>query len=81
LHALRSLLSVQQTIIHDKQCFELYGYDVLVDSDLNPWLLEVNASPSLSAENPSDLALKSKLISHVLDVVDMERKLNGFEER
>ncbi|CAM9426071.1 unnamed protein product [Scytosiphon promiscuus] len=79
--AFLSLLSVQKTIIHDKHCFELYGYDVLIDNRLKPWLLEVNASPSLSAENAADKSLKTQLISDVLDVVDLEGRLSGDEQR
>jgi tubulin polyglutamylase TTLL9 len=37
-----SLRSVQNTIINDRHCCEMYGYDVMIDSDLRPWLIEVS---------------------------------------
>jgi tubulin polyglutamylase TTLL9 len=76
---LLSLMAVQKVMINDKHCFELYGYDILIDEDLKPWLLEVNASPSLTADTDSDHALKVKLLTDMMDVVDMERRLKGDE--
>mmetsp|Transcript_23744 Transcript_23744/g.76297 ORF Transcript_23744/g.76297 Transcript_23744/m.76297 type:complete len:458 (+) Transcript_23744:204-1577(+) len=64
-----SLRATQQSIINDKHCFECYGYDILIDAKLKPWLVEVNASPSLSTTTRSDKVMKLALIRDVLDVV------------
>ncbi|KAK9808967.1 hypothetical protein WJX72_007153 [[Myrmecia] bisecta] len=74
---LRSLLAVQRVITQDKHCFELYGYDVLIDEDLKPWLIEVNASPSLVTDTPADHKLKFDMVDDALTLVDVEGKLEG----
>mgnify|MGYP005997296979 CR=1 FL=1 len=56
------------------------GYDLIIDADLKPWLLEVNASPSLSANTKEDYTMKSEMLNGMLDVVDMEGVLRGDEE-
>ena len=47
---------------------ELYGMDVLVDSNLQPWLIEMNISPSLHSSTPLDAEVKAPLASHTLSM-------------
>lgn len=61
-------------MIQDKHCFELYGYDVLFDEELKPWLIEVNASPSLSANTASDYQMKAEMLNDMLEVLEVEKK-------
>ena len=56
---------------HRRNCFELYGFDILIDSDLKPWLLEVNLSPSLNCEAPIDMKIKSALICDLLNLIGL----------
>lgn len=54
-------------------CFELLGYDVLIDSDLKPWLMEVNLSPSLATESPLDLKIKSNLFLDSMNLICIKK--------
>ena len=49
--------------------FELYGMDILVDQDLNPWLLEINLSPSLSGVGDYEQRIKNKLFSDMFNIL------------
>lgn len=74
---IKTLISVEPHIVsttsratrHRNQCFELYGFDILLDSKLKPWLLEVNISPSLSSSSPLDKKIKTVLICDTLNLV------------
>ena len=78
---IKSLQSIQKIIINDKHCFEVYGFDIMFDDNLKPWLIEVNASPSLTASSQTDYDLKFGLLTDMLHIVDMEGKLTGSEKR
>lgn len=64
-----SLKAVAGGISNDRHCFECYGYDIIIDDNLKPWLIEVNASPSLTSTTSSDRIMKYKLINDVINIV------------
>ncbi|KAH7722447.1 tubulin-tyrosine ligase [Aphelenchoides avenae] len=76
---IKTLLSIQTVVaascrklnLHPRCCFELFGFDILVDQELKPWLLEVNLSPSLVCDAPLDSILKSKLLCDTLNVASI----------
>lgn len=65
---------------HRENCFELFGFDVILDEDCKPWLLEVNLSPSLACESPLDLKIKSNLCSHMFTLAGVVA-LDPFSKR
>ncbi|KAH3889499.1 hypothetical protein DPMN_013556 [Dreissena polymorpha] len=44
-------------------------WDIIIDDNLKPWLIEVNASPSLTSTTSSDRIMKYKLINDVINIV------------
>ena len=68
------------------RCFEILGFDIIVDKDLKPWVLEVNHSPSLACESDFDAQIKEDLISETLKIMDLNpifraRVINIEKER
>ena len=81
----KTLIAAEPTIsqsIHDnipssnrgepnRTCFQVFGFDVMLDAHAKPWLLEVNLDPALRTESPLDLKIKSQMIIDLLNVVGM----------
>ena len=50
-------------------CFEIFGFDILIDNSYNPWLIEINLSPSFTCDSPLDQKIKGELVAESLDVI------------
>ena len=44
-------------------CFEIFGYDFIIDNDFKPWILEINDNPGLCISSP----VIEKLVPRMLD--------------
>jgi len=53
-------------------CFEILGFDIILDDTLKPWLLEVNHTPSFTCDTPLDHAIKYSLILDSLILVNIK---------
>jgi len=86
---IKSLIAIEPSVVenlkkssvHRNNCFELFGFDVIIDSNLKPWLLEVNLSPSLATDSPLDLNIKGNLITDLFNLIGIrsfDRKKEGI---
>ncbi|XP_015121898.1 probable tubulin polyglutamylase TTLL2 [Diachasma alloeum] len=71
--ALISLTVLSQTagIPKSSNCFEFFGFDVLIDANLKPWLLEVNVSPALGNDCEVDSEVKKPLLHDLFDLLGL----------
>ena len=44
-------------------CFEIFGYDFILDNEFRPWILEINNNPGLGISSP----VIEKLVPRMLD--------------
>lgn len=55
-------------------CFEVLGFDIMLDHKCKPYLLEVNHSPSFATDSPLDLKIKSDLIRDTIALLGLSKK-------
>lgn len=52
-----------------KNCFELFGFDFLIDEDFRVWLIEVNTNPYLGMPNSYIKGLLPKMMDDLFELV------------
>jgi len=88
---IKSLISIEPHIVnnfnrftkHRNTCFEVYGFDVIIDAKLKAWILEVNVCPSFSSSSYLDKKVKTMMLSdafHCIGIIPFDRKKLDKEE-
>jgi D-alanine-D-alanine ligase-like ATP-grasp enzyme len=52
-------------------CFEILGFDILIDEKLKPWLIEINHAPSFGTDTCLDFKIKKNLLADTLELLNM----------
>ncbi len=55
-------------------CFELLGFDIIIDTELNPFVLEVNHTPSFETDTALDGFIKKNAIKDALLLMNINLK-------
>ena len=53
-------------------CFQILGFDVMIDYKCRPWLLEVNQSPSFSTDSPLDYKIKKAVLGDAFTMLNID---------
>lgn len=52
-------------------CFEVLGFDIILDRKLKPWLLEINRAPSFGTDQKIDYDVKKGVLVHALKLLNV----------
>jgi tubulin monoglycylase TTLL3/8 len=66
---INTLESVQDNFECKKGCFELFGYDLMIDEDFQMWLIEVNSSPAMDYSTDITTRLVKMVMEDTIKVV------------
>lgn len=55
-------------------CFQILGFDIMIDHKLKPSLIEVNQMPSFQTDSPLDHKIKFGVINDCIAMLDLSEK-------
>ncbi|CAK56184.1 unnamed protein product (macronuclear) [Paramecium tetraurelia] len=61
----------------NNMCFEILGFDIIIDNAYKPYLLEVNHTPSFTADTPLDALIKKNLIRDTITLMNINLKVKN----
>ncbi|CAJ1427848.1 unnamed protein product [Effrenium voratum] len=73
--------SCQPEELHNGMCFEILGFDVMLDQKLQPWLLEVNHAPSFATESELDRIVKEEVLRDSFSLLDLNPDVRRQKKR
>lgn len=55
-------------------CFEILGFDIMLDENFKPYLLEINHAPSFATDSPLDEKIKAQVIYDTVNLLGLTQK-------
>ncbi|XP_054644562.1 tubulin polyglutamylase TTLL7 isoform X3 [Dunckerocampus dactyliophorus] len=68
----------------DSVCFEVLGFDIILDRKLKPWLLEINRAPSFGTDQKIDFDVKRGVLLNALKLLNIrasDKKRNLAQQK
>ena len=61
--------NIPNTFVARNNFYELFGFDILIDQKLKPWLVEVNVCPSMNVATPIDRKIKTRMMTDLQNLI------------
>lgn len=66
--------SCQPDDYDNSMCFQILGFDIMIDRHFRPWLIEVNQSPSFATDSALDYEVKKNVIQDAFKLVNISQE-------
>lgn len=66
--------SCQPDDYDNSMCYQILGFDIMIDRNFKPWLIEVNQSPSFATDSPLDHEIKKQVLRDAFKLLNVNQE-------